>query len=170
MVAFSTETSQIINVLLLEVLIKPKARSTALASAVKIEVPSGIHCILQWLSDRTSQPTFESFLDPSVYTEQKKNDNKNVTYIVPKIVTPKRYRRTIVCIFIAWQTSCSHLHKEIFLFHHSWQKYQTVTENVPNSGKHAIRMSKDINFHLFKIYEYSSIKKWCVQYVIQLTV
>ena len=39
--------------------------------------------------------------------------------------------------FITWQTSCSHLLKDMFLFHHSWQKYQTVTENVTNSEKHA---------------------------------
>ena len=37
-----------------------------LVSAVKIDESSGIRCILQWLSDITAQPTFESFFDPSV--------------------------------------------------------------------------------------------------------
>ena len=41
------------------VLMKSKARSTALASAVKTDESSGIRCILLWLSDTTAQPTFE---------------------------------------------------------------------------------------------------------------
>ena len=45
---------------------KSKARSTALASAVKTDESSGIRCILLWLSDITAQPTFESSFDPSV--------------------------------------------------------------------------------------------------------
>ena len=51
-----------------QVLIKSKARSIVFASAVKIDEPSGIHvlCILQWWSDITGQPTFESSFDPSV--------------------------------------------------------------------------------------------------------
>ena len=40
-----------------QVLIKSKARSTALASAVKIDESSGIRCILIWLPDITAQPT-----------------------------------------------------------------------------------------------------------------
>ena len=44
-----------------QMLMKSKARSTALASAVKIDESSGIRCILLWLSDTTSQPTFESY-------------------------------------------------------------------------------------------------------------
>ena len=44
-------------------LVKSKARSTALASAVKIDESSGIRCI--WLSDITAQPTFEFSFDPS---------------------------------------------------------------------------------------------------------
>ena len=57
----------IINLLLAsQVLMKSKARSTALASAVKIDESSGIRCILQWLSDLKARPTFESSFDPSV--------------------------------------------------------------------------------------------------------
>ena len=48
------------------VLMKSKARSTALASAVNIDESSGIRCILLWLPDITAQPTFESSFDPSV--------------------------------------------------------------------------------------------------------
>ena len=44
---------------------KSKARTTALASAVKIDESSGIRCILLWLSDITAQ-IFESSFDPSV--------------------------------------------------------------------------------------------------------
>ena len=43
-------------------LLKSKAGSTALASAVKIDESSGIRCILLWLPDLTAQPTFEPFL------------------------------------------------------------------------------------------------------------
>ena len=54
----------ILSVLLLsQFQIKPKARSTAFASAVKIDKPSGILYILQWLSDITAQSTVESSLD-----------------------------------------------------------------------------------------------------------
>ena len=49
-----------------QVLMKSKARSIALASAVKTDESSGKHCILLWLSDITAQPTFESSFDPSV--------------------------------------------------------------------------------------------------------
>ena len=55
-----------------------------------------------------------------IYTEQK----SNVIYIVPKLLTPKRYIKAIIivfCFFFAWNTSDSHLHKGIFLFHHSGQ-------------------------------------------------
>ena len=45
---------------------KSKARSAAFASTVNIDEPSRIRCILQWLSDITAQPTFESYFDPSV--------------------------------------------------------------------------------------------------------
>ena len=45
---------------------KSKARSIALASAMKIDESPGIRCILLWLSDITAQPTFESSFDPSV--------------------------------------------------------------------------------------------------------
>ena len=38
-----------------QVLKKSKARSTALASAVKIDESSGIRCILLWLSDITAR-------------------------------------------------------------------------------------------------------------------
>ena len=56
-----------INLLLAsQVLMKSKARSIALASAVKIDESSGILCILLWLSDITAHPTFESSFDPSV--------------------------------------------------------------------------------------------------------
>ena len=44
---------------------KFKARSTALASAVKIDESSGLCCILLWLSDKTEQSTFESSFDSS---------------------------------------------------------------------------------------------------------
>ena len=47
-------------------IIKSKTRSTDFASAVKIDKPSGIRCILQRLSDIIAQPTFESSFDPSV--------------------------------------------------------------------------------------------------------
>ena len=59
-IAFNTEneSENIINLLLaLQVLMKSKARSIALASAVKIDESSGIRCILLWLSDITAQPT-----------------------------------------------------------------------------------------------------------------
>ena len=68
-IAFNTESESenIINSLLAsQVLMKSKARSTALASALKIYESSGIRCILLWLSDITAQPTFESSFDPSV--------------------------------------------------------------------------------------------------------
>ena len=64
-IAFNTESESenIINLLLAsEVLMKSKARSTALASAVKIDESLGIRCILLWLSDIT----FESSFDPSL--------------------------------------------------------------------------------------------------------
>ena len=62
-----SEPENILNLLLVsQVLIKSKARSTALASAVKIDESSGIRCILLWLPDITAQPTFESSFDPSV--------------------------------------------------------------------------------------------------------
>ena len=61
-----TESENIINLLLVsQVIIKSKARSTALASAVKVNEPPGIRCIWQWLSDVTAHASFESF-DPSV--------------------------------------------------------------------------------------------------------
>ena len=41
---------------------KTKARPTTFASAVKIDEASGIHFILQQLSDIPAQPTFVSFL------------------------------------------------------------------------------------------------------------
>ena len=69
LIAFNTETESenIINLLLAsQVLMKSKARSTALASAVKIDESSGIRYILLWLSDLTAQPTFESSFDLSV--------------------------------------------------------------------------------------------------------
>ena len=53
-IAFNTESESenILNLLLAsQVLIKSKARSIALASAVKIDESSGIRCILLWLSD-----------------------------------------------------------------------------------------------------------------------
>ena len=43
-----------------------KARSTALASAVKIDESSGTCCLLIRLPDITAQPTFQSSFDPSV--------------------------------------------------------------------------------------------------------
>ena len=62
-----SESENIINLLLAsQVLMKSKARSTALALAVKIDESSGIRYILLWLSDITPQPTFESSFDPSV--------------------------------------------------------------------------------------------------------
>ena len=70
-IAFNTESESenTMNVLLVsQVLMKSKARSTALASAVKIDESSGIRCILIWLSDITAQPTFEPSFDPSVLT------------------------------------------------------------------------------------------------------
>ena len=82
-----------------------------------------------------------------IYTEQK----KNVIYIVPKLLIPKRYIRAIICVFIAWQTSESHLHKGIFLFHHSGQKYLSSTDwKYIKQQKNATRMRNDINFHVFK--------------------
>ena len=55
---------------------KSKARSIALASAVKIDESSGIRCILLWLSDITAQPAFESSFDPSVkFVGNSYNDN-----------------------------------------------------------------------------------------------
>ena len=68
-IAFNTESEleNIINLLLAsQVLMKSKARSIALASAVKNDESSGIRCILLWLSVITAQPTFESSFDPSV--------------------------------------------------------------------------------------------------------
>ena len=57
------------NLLLVsQVPIKSKARSTALASAVKIDESSGIRCLLLWLPDIIAQPTFESSFNPSVLT------------------------------------------------------------------------------------------------------
>ena len=54
---------------------KSKARSTALASAVKIDESSGIRCILLWLSDITAQPTFESsFFDQYKLVDDSYND------------------------------------------------------------------------------------------------
>ena len=58
-IAFNTESESenIINLLLAsQVLKKSKARSIALASAVKIDESSGIRCIILWLSDITAQP------------------------------------------------------------------------------------------------------------------
>ena len=61
------ESENIINLLVAsQVLMKSKARLTALASAVKIDESSDICCILLWLSDITAQPTFESSFDSSV--------------------------------------------------------------------------------------------------------
>ena len=57
---------------------------------------------------------------------------RNVRYIVPKIVTPKRYFRTIMCILFLGRHYAA-----IYTKRCSWQKYQTVTENVSNSEKHA---------------------------------
>ena len=69
----------------------------------------------------------------------------------PKIVTPKRYLRTIICIYIALgHTSRSHLHKGNFLFPHLWQKYLTVPEIESNSEKHARRMRNEIIFIFIK--------------------
>ena len=68
-IAFNTESESenIINLLLAShMLMKSKARSIALASAVKVDESSGIRCILLWLSDITAQPTFQSSFDPSV--------------------------------------------------------------------------------------------------------
>ena len=64
---YKSESENIIHLLLAsQVLMKSKARSTVLASAVKIDESSGIRCILLRLSDITAQPTFESSFDPSV--------------------------------------------------------------------------------------------------------
>ena len=41
-------------------------RSTAFASAVKKDEPSGIRCVLQWSSNNTAQPTLDSSFDPPV--------------------------------------------------------------------------------------------------------
>ena len=62
------KTSKKIILLLLmsQVLMKSKARSTAFDSAMKTDEPPGKRCILQWLSDVTAQPTFESSFGPSV--------------------------------------------------------------------------------------------------------
>ena len=79
--------------------------------------------------------------------------NRNVTYIVPKIVSRKRYLRTIVFVFIALQTSGSD-----FLVLHSWQKDKTVTENVSNSEKTCNVHKQWHYFSFFLIYEYSLIK------------
>ena len=50
-----------------QVLIKSKARTTAFASAMKIDEASGIRCILLWLlSDITAKWNFESSFEPSV--------------------------------------------------------------------------------------------------------
>ena len=46
--------------------LKSRARYTALAAAVKIEEPSEIRIISEWLSDITEQPTCVSTFDPSV--------------------------------------------------------------------------------------------------------
>ena len=65
LIAFNTESGSenIINLLLVsQVLIKSKARSTAFGSSVKTVEPSGLRCILQWLFDITALPNFESFL------------------------------------------------------------------------------------------------------------
>ena len=67
--AFNTESEseKLINLLLVpQVLMKSKARSTALASAVKINESSGVLYMLLWLPDIKAQPTFESSFDPSV--------------------------------------------------------------------------------------------------------
>ena len=65
MVHTASKSEIITNLLLLlQVLKKSKARSTAFGSAVKIAEPPGIHNKLQWLSVMTTQPT----IDPSVYT------------------------------------------------------------------------------------------------------
>ena len=62
-----SESENIIYLLLVsQVLMKSKARSTALASAVKIDESSGLRCILVWLPEITAQPTFESSFDQSV--------------------------------------------------------------------------------------------------------
>ena len=49
-------------ILLSQVLIKSRTRSTYFASVVQIEEPSGMCIILQWLSDITAKPTFISYL------------------------------------------------------------------------------------------------------------
>ena len=55
------------NLLLVsQILMKSKARPTALASAVHIDKSSGMRCILIWLPGITAKPTFESSFDPSV--------------------------------------------------------------------------------------------------------
>ena len=53
--------------LVTQVLINSKARSTTLASPMKMDESSGLRCILLWLPDITEQPTFESYFDPSLY-------------------------------------------------------------------------------------------------------
>ena len=51
----NNKSENIINLLLVsQVLIKSKARSTALVSTVKIDESSGIRCILLWLPDITA--------------------------------------------------------------------------------------------------------------------
>ena len=61
-----SESGNIINLLLVLLLIKSKARSTALASAVKLINRQVYVAYLLWLPDITAQPTFESSFDPSV--------------------------------------------------------------------------------------------------------
>ena len=61
------ESENTINLLLIsQVLIKSDARSTAIASAVKIDEQPGIRCIFQWLSDIKAQPIIESSFVPFV--------------------------------------------------------------------------------------------------------
>ena len=63
--AFNTESESsenTINLLLAsQYLMEFNARSTAFASAVKIDDPSGIRCILLLLFDITAQPTLSLF-------------------------------------------------------------------------------------------------------------
>ena len=55
------------NLLLVsDVRMKSKGRSTAFASPVKIAELGGMRCILIWLTDITAQPAFESSFDQSV--------------------------------------------------------------------------------------------------------
>ena len=87
---------------------------------------------------------------PIVIIEYILSKKSNVICIVPKLLTPKRYIRAIICVFIAWQTSESHLHKGIFLFHHSGQKYHSSIDwKYIQQRKNAIRMRNNINFHFF---------------------